>query len=194
MANKNLLLGLLALWLMGSAWWQVNKIMKCDAVIQTAVSDSTAVIAEPIIADTLVVDTTQSLTTVATGTTEDDLAKSQKYESLFKPMDLYFRTNEANYIKTDDNQKFIDEAKNYLKEHPDKRLQLTGHTDSDGAEAANQKLSEKRAADVKKQLVAKGFNAQQIVTEAKGETQPIASNDTPEGKKANRRVGIVVNQ
>ena len=107
---------------------------------------------------------------------------------------MYFRTNEANYIKTDENQKFLDEAKAYLAEHSDKSLSLTGHTDSDGADDANLKLSERRAIDVKKQLTAKGFKADQLATDAKGETEPAATNDTPEGKKANRRVTIVVNQ
>lgn len=196
MSNKNLLLGLLALWLLGSLWWQKNKIENCDsdqaatiAVDSTALIDSSTILA-PI--DTAVVDT--ALVTPAVGITEDDLAKSEKYSSVFKPMNLYFHTNEANYIKTDENEKFLTEAKAYLTEHKDKSLSLTGHTDSDGADDANMKLSERRASDVKKQLVARGFYAEQLTADAKGETEPVASNETAEGKKANRRVSIVVNQ
>lgn len=206
MSNKNLLLGLLALWLLGSAWWQKEKIMNCspgaaavDSLALKATADSLAMVTATtdslaLSADSLSASPNDSLQSIAVGTSEDDLAKSQKYENVFKPMNLYFHTNEANYIKTDDNQKFIDEAKAYLAEHKDKTLSLTGHTDSDGAESANLRLSERRANDVKKQLVAKGFEAAQLKTDAKGESQPVADNSTTEGKKANRRVSIVVNQ
>ena len=196
MLNKNSLLALLALWLLGSAWWQTSKIMNCsapDVEINTDslnLADSLANL--PAIADTILTDT--AMVVPATGASEDDLAKNEKYTSVFKPMNLYFRTSDANYIKTDENQKFLDEAKAYLAANPDKSLSLTGHTDSDGGESANQKLSERRSSDVKNQLVGKGFTATQLSTDAKGETKPIASNDTQEGKKANRRVTIVVNQ
>lgn len=195
MSNKNLLLGLLAAWLLGSLWWQHNKIMNCDKTdASTAVADSTN-LATVAPADSIVVDTVATDTMkVAAGTTEDDLANSQKYASLFKPMNLYFKVNQADYIKTADNEKFVTEALAYLKANPSKSLQITGHTDSDGDDASNMRLSERRAADVKAKLVKRGFNADQLKTDAKGETSPIASNDTAEGKKANRRVEIVVNQ
>lgn len=202
MSNKNLLLGLLVAWLAGSAWWQKNKIENCSTSESTmstdslAIADSLALLnttADSLVAESAAADTI-ALATPAVGTTEEDLAKNEKYSSVFKPLNLYFRTNEANYIKTDENQKFLDEAKAYLAQHSDKSLSLTGHTDSDGADDANLKLSERRATDVKKQFTAKGFKADQLTTDAKGETEPAASNDTAEGKKANRRVTIVVNQ
>lgn len=199
MSNKNLLLGLLVACLAGSAWWQKNKIENCSTTQNTIASDSLAIadslaLLQTAVVDTVATDTVTSLATPAAGITEDDLAKNEKYSSVFKPMNLYFRTNEAIYIKTDENQKFLDEAKAYLAENKDKSLSLTGHTDSDGAEDANMKLSSKRASDVKKQLQGKGFEASQLATDAKGELEPAASNDTPEGKKANRRVTIVINQ
>lgn len=66
---------------------------------------------------------------------------------------------------------------------------ITGHTDSDGAEAANQVLSEKRAAAVKNHIV-KNFGIPQstLITNGKGEIEPVADNGTPEGKAQNRRV------
>jgi OOP family OmpA-OmpF porin len=67
-----------------------------------------------------------------------------------------------------------------------------GHTDSIGAEAYNQKLSLRRAAAVKDYLVSKGVEANRLYTEGKGETQPFASNKTPEGRARNRRVEIEV--
>ena len=67
-----------------------------------------------------------------------------------------------------------------------------GHTDSTGTEAYNQKLSERRANAVKSYLVSQGVDGEKIVTEGKGELQPIADNATREGRAKNRRVEITV--
>ena len=130
--------------------------------------------------------------TISGPTTEDELAKAEKYTSVFKPIDLYFPLNEANYIKTPDTQKFFEEAVKYLNEHKDKKLLLTGHTDSSGPDDVNMRLSQDRANDVKAKLRKLGINGDQIETRAKGETQPKADNSTPSGRKANRRVTVVV--
>ncbi len=125
-------------------------------------------------------------------TTDEGLANAQKYEGVFKPMDLYFPTGSADYIKTDANQQFVEEAKKFLAENKDKKLILIGHTDDAGNDAMNMTLSKERAEGVKMQLVRLGIAADQLTTDGKGETQPKESNDTPEGRRANRRVAIVV--
>jgi len=66
----------------------------------------------------------------------------------------------------------------------------TGHTDSIGTDAYNQKLSERRANTVKEYMVSKGVTAAKITTLGKGETQPVATNKTKEGRAKNRRVDI----
>ena len=66
----------------------------------------------------------------------------------------------------------------------------TGHTDSIGTDAYNQKLSERRATSVKEYMVSKGVSAAKITTLGKGETQPVATNKTKEGRAKNRRVDI----
>ncbi len=66
----------------------------------------------------------------------------------------------------------------------------TGHTDSIGTEAYNQKLSDRRAAAVKAYLVTKGISAAKITILGKGESQPVATNKTKEGRQKNRRVDI----
>ncbi|MCW5658639.1 MAG: OmpA family protein [Burkholderiaceae bacterium] len=67
-----------------------------------------------------------------------------------------------------------------------------GHTDSDGSDAYNQKLSVSRAEAVKAYLVSKGVERNRVYTEGKGEKQPVADNKTREGKAKNRRVEIEV--
>ena len=72
------------------------------------------------------------------------------------------------------------------------KIIVRGHTDSIGTEAYNMKLSQRRADAVKQALVAAGIDESIIVTEAYGESQPVASNKTREGRQQNRRVEIEV--
>ena len=78
-----------------------------------------------------------------------------------------------------------------LKEMDVKNFEIDGHTDSDGSDEYNQVLSEKRANSVKNFLVSQGVTAE-ITTKGYGESKPVASNDTAEGKQKNRRVEIVI--
>ena len=68
----------------------------------------------------------------------------------------------------------------------------TGHTDSVGTDAYNQGLSVRRANTVKAYLVSKGVAAERVLVEGKGETQPVASNATKDGRAQNRRVVVEV--
>lgn len=80
-----------------------------------------------------------------------------------------------------------------LSENPNVKITITGHTDSDGNEAENQKLSEQRAESVKNYLAKNfGISAERMTTSGKGESQPIADNKTEDGKKQNRRVEFKV--
>lgn len=124
--------------------------------------------------------------------TEKALAEAEKFTSVFKPIDLYFQLGEANYIKTTETKKFFEEAIKYLASHKDKKLLLTGHTDNSGPDNVNMALSLDRANDVKNKLRKAGIDADQIKVTAKGETAPKADNSTMSGRKANRRVTVVV--
>jgi len=77
--------------------------------------------------------------------------------------------------------------------HPGLNLQIEGHTDSVGADEFNQQLSERRADSVRDFLAEQGVPASSITAKGFGKTQPVASNDTPEGRQRNRRVELVVN-
>ena len=123
---------------------------------------------------------------------EKSLAAAQKFNDIFKSLDLYFPTGSADYIKTADNEKFLVEAKKYLKENQDKKLSLTGHTDNTGTVEGNIQLSKDRAEQVKAMFVKAGISANQLITDSKGQSSPKASNNTEAGKAANRRVSIVV--
>jgi outer membrane protein OmpA-like peptidoglycan-associated protein len=77
--------------------------------------------------------------------------------------------------------------------HPGLTLQIEGHTDSVGGDEYNQQLSERRAGSVQDFLVQQGVPAAGITAIGFGKTEPVASNDTSEGRQLNRRVELVVN-
>lgn len=79
-----------------------------------------------------------------------------------------------------------------LQQYPNSTVQIVGHTDSDGEAAFNQQLSERRANAVADVLLNNGIPFGRIQTFGRGESQPIATNLTPEGKALNRRVEIVI--
>lgn len=79
-----------------------------------------------------------------------------------------------------------------LKENPDVRVKIIGHTDSDGDNAKNLDLSQRRAKSVMNELVKVfGIDASRLETDGMGETKPVAPNDTPVNKALNRRVEFV---
>jgi outer membrane protein OmpA-like peptidoglycan-associated protein len=70
---------------------------------------------------------------------------------------------------------------------------VAGHTDSNGSETYNQQLSQRRASSVKNILFQRGVQGQRITAVGYGESQPVANNNTPEGRQMNRRVEIRIN-
>jgi outer membrane protein OmpA-like peptidoglycan-associated protein len=78
-----------------------------------------------------------------------------------------------------------------MTDHPELNFSVEGHTDSDGESASNQKLSEARAKAVTETMINAGISADRLSSKGYGETKPMTSNDTPEGKAQNRRVEFV---
>lgn len=75
--------------------------------------------------------------------------------------------------------------------YPEVKLNVIGHTDAQGDADANQVLSLNRAESVVEALVSEGVDESRLMAEGKGESQPIADNTTPEGRKQNRRVEFI---
>ena len=102
---------------------------------------------------------------------------------------ILFEVNKANI--TPQSMGTINELVKLMKEHTDLKFSIEGHTDSDGDKAFNQKLSEERAQAVKDLLVESGIDASRLETRGWGDSKPVDSNSTPEGKANNRRVEFI---
>ena len=79
-----------------------------------------------------------------------------------------------------------------LAKYPDTYVRIEGHTDSDGSELHNQTLSERRASAVTAYLAEKNISVGRLKNFGFGETRPVASNESPDGKQANRRVEVII--
>ena len=105
----------------------------------------------------------------------------------FTTSDILFETAKATIQSS--SFSILDEIAEVLTSNPAKHLTITGHTDSDGSDSDNQTLSEQRAESVKNYLVYKhNISSDQITTQGKGESEPVASGDSAEAKAKNRRV------
>ena len=87
---------------------------------------------------------------------------------------------------------YLDELADVMVQEPTWKLKIIGHTDNKGSEEYNLDLSTRRANSVKKYLISKGVNQDIITSEGKGETEPIDTNDTEQGREKNRRVEFVI--
>ncbi|HEY3295498.1 MAG TPA: OmpA family protein [bacterium] len=91
----------------------------------------------------------------------------------------------------DDSKPIIEQMVDLMKSNAGLKVEIQGHTDNVGKSDANQKLSEERAASVKKALVDNGIDAARMSAVGYGDTKPVADNKTDEGKAQNRRVELV---
>jgi outer membrane protein OmpA-like peptidoglycan-associated protein len=86
----------------------------------------------------------------------------------------------------------LDQLAQFLSEHPDRRVQIDGFTDSVGSDAYNEELSQRRADAVKAALMTRGIDPARIGTEGYGKAYPVASNTESGGRQLNRRVEVVI--
>jgi len=100
---------------------------------------------------------------------------------------IYFDTNKSNITPTA--AKALDRNGWILKDNPDAKVEIGGHTDGVGKDPANQALSEKRALSAKKYIQDKyNIPNSRLVTKGYGNAKPVADNKTQEGRSKNRRV------
>jgi len=104
---------------------------------------------------------------------------------------LFYKYDSDEEITNENVFKFFNQLSEFLKTTGDK-IVLTGHTSDEGEEDYNQALGMKRAEEFKRHLMSMGVSADQIMTASEGESKPIASNETEEGKAKNRRVEIQI--
>lgn len=124
------------------------------------------------------------------GAFENDLTLKYRPPKEFTLDNLYFDVN-LTVIKPESFPE-LDELLEFLKIVPDVRIEIAGHTDNQGDDAANLKLSQARADAVRKYLLQKGIPPARVTAVGYGETKPIAGNETPEERKKNRRTTVVI--
>lgn len=104
----------------------------------------------------------------------------------FKLDKVYFNLGQA--VVLQESQEQLNNLAEYLRENPELKIQIEGHTDNQGDPAANQKLSLDRAFNVRQYLIDKGVDGKRIRFRGYGSTQPVSPNDTEENRSRNRRV------
>ncbi len=109
-----------------------------------------------------------------------------------RKLNLYFPKSTYKLKMTRVLQEYFDEVKVFLKENTSAKIKITGHTDNLGEHNVNMRLSKYRARTVRNFMVDNGFKKSRIIIDYKGPDEPIASNETDEGRTKNRRAEVRV--
>jgi outer membrane protein OmpA-like peptidoglycan-associated protein len=107
----------------------------------------------------------------------------------FEP--VQFRSESAEILR--ESHPMLREVASVMRANPDMDIRVEGHTDSTGDDDYNMRLSQQRAESVRRFIISQGIDGSRIEAEGHGETRPIASNDTAEGRRQNRRVEFHIN-
>lgn len=118
-----------------------------------------------------------------------NLVKKLSTETRFIARGIVFAYNQANILPESMGE--LNRIVAYMKENESVSFEIGGHTDSDGDDSYNLKLSQQRADAVKSKLVEMGIAANRLTCKGYGENKPLSDNQTPEGKANNRRVEFV---
>ena len=104
--------------------------------------------------------------------------------------DLHFKTGLTEL--DDDSYRLLDQLVDFMSHNSTLKVEIAGHTDSDGSEEFNQSLSEGRAQSAVNYIIEKGIDESRLVAKGYGESEPMVENDTEENKAKNRRVELKV--
>ena len=106
-------------------------------------------------------------------------------------IDIYFPLNSNQRIQDREIEEYLGKLAERLKQTSEK-VRITGHTDNTGDTATNLRLGQSRADVIKNYLLGRGVPVSQIITISRGETQPVASNETENGRAKNRRAEVQI--
>jgi len=95
-------------------------------------------------------------------------------------------------VQEDVRRRHIDELAASLKQYPNTRMLIVGHTDSDGSARYNRDLSNRRASSAANFIIGEGVESGRISRAGRGAAEPIATNDSDDGRRQNRRVEIAI--
>ena len=113
-----------------------------------------------------------------------------RFEILSRTGNIYFASGSSRHDAK--SEPLLDSLANIISRCPNMVIEVGGHTDSVGSDASNQRLSDARANTVRQYLISKNLNPSVLVSKGYGESSPIASNDTREGRWKNRRIEFKV--
>lgn len=134
----------------------------------------------------------ERIRTESTAAADQAISTPETDDDTFVLEYVFYETGSANL--SDKSQYQLDELAKWLQTNPTVNVSLTGYTDNTGDASANQQLSEARALSVMSYLEAKGINSDRILSSGRGIENPRDTNDTEEGRSANRRTEFTVIQ
>jgi cytochrome c oxidase subunit 2 len=120
----------------------------------------------------------------------NEVVNSDSGEGVINLDYVFFATGSATL--TEDSQYELDYVANILSENPDVTFELAGHTDNQGRADSNLSLSQARAESVAEYLTRKGISTDRMTARGYGDTDPVETNDTAEGRQANRRTELKI--
>lgn len=119
-----------------------------------------------------------------------DVQVDKNEQTITANLQILFPVDKSEIISSEAQK--LDELANVFSKYPENIVAIEGHTDSDGSEEYNQKLSERRAESVENYLRGKQMNIASLSSAGYGESRPITSNSTASGKATNRRVELKI--
>lgn len=123
----------------------------------------------------------------------DSIVMAKEYLDEIGTKTYYFEFASSELTPSRGDEEYFTALKTYLRSSPDHIIDITGHADIRGSDAANDRFGRLRAEAVRDYFIANGIDGDQIRTLSKGAADPAASNDTEEGRSLNRRAEITLN-
>ena len=177
----------LAIWICGGLYFYTNFVKSNRAAQHQLISPNGLSTNKPT-ANELDIDSTSVVQTI------DSLSSvSTTIQYTLEPKTINTGFNLTDFTPDEDFKAYANQILDYLINNPDKTLNIIGHTDSVGDDEVNFWVSQQRANTVENYFINLGIKSTQILVTAKGELEPIDTNNTIEGRRKNRRVELIIN-